>query len=125
MSRQAAPVTETELAILDVLWERQDATVRQIAEQLYDEDSPSTHATVKSLLDRLMRKGYVACDRSQFAHVYRAKIDRDTLVGHQLQQIAESHFGGSLRPMLLTLVDRAKLSRREREAIRKIIEKQS
>ncbi len=125
MPRQRATVTETELAILDVLWEQGAATVREIADRLYEENSPSTHATVKSLLDRLIAKGYVECDRSGFAHVFRTNVDRAKLVGEQLQQLADSHFSGSLAPMLLTLVDRVKLSKKEREAIRKIIEKGS
>jgi len=125
MPRQPATVTGTELAILDVLWDEGESTVRRIAARLYQENSPSTHATVKSLLDRLIGKGYVQCDRSGFAHVFRAEVDRDTLVGQQLQQIADSHFSGSLGPMLLNLVDRVTLSDQEREAIRKIIEKGS
>ena len=42
-------------------------------------------------------------------------------MGQQLQQIADSHFDGSLAPMLLALVDRVQLSRTKREEIRKII----
>jgi hypothetical protein len=39
-----------------------------------------------------------------------------------LQKLADSHFDGSLAPMLLALVDRVKLGRKQRDAIRKIIE---
>jgi len=123
MTDKPPSVTETEIAILDVLWEHRSATVREIAESLYAENTASAHATVKSLLDRLAEKGYVQCDRSGFAHVFLATHDRATFVGMQVQQMADSHFGGSLVPMLLTLVDRVKLSRRDRDALRKIIEK--
>jgi len=125
MPRQPATVTDTELAILDVLWKENESTVRRIAAQLYQENSPSTHATVKSLLDRLAGKGYVSCDRTGFAHVFRAEIDRDTLVGRQLQEIADSHYSGSLAPMLLNLVEQVRLGQQEREAIRQIIEQDS
>lgn len=54
--------TETELAILGVLWERQPRTIRELVDSLYSEHKPSLHATVKSLLERLEEKGYVACD---------------------------------------------------------------
>ena len=43
-------------------------------------------------------------------------------MGQQLKQLAESHFDGAVAPMLLTLVDRINLSRKDREAIRQIIE---
>ena len=122
MPRNVADVTETELAILDVLWSRGQSAVRDIVAALYGEHTPSLHATVKSLLERLEGKGYVECDKSEFAHQFSAKVSREAYVGHQLKQLAESHFDGALAPMLLTLVDRINLSRKDREAIRKIID---
>jgi predicted transcriptional regulator len=122
MPRKPAEVTETELRILDVLWEQGPTTVRDIVEQLYSEHNPSLHATVKSLLDRLAEKGYASQEPSRYAHKYSATVDREALVGQQLQQIADSHFDGSLAPMLLALVDRVQLSRKKRDEIRKIIE---
>ncbi len=122
MSPKTPKVTHTELAILDVLWQFGPTTVREIVESVYSEHTPSLHATVKSLLERLAEKGCVSCDQSRFAHRFSASIDRQTYVGQQLQQIADGHFAGSVTPMLLALVDRAKLSRKDRETIRKIID---
>jgi BlaI family penicillinase repressor len=122
MAKRNAQVTETELAILAVLWEHGPCTVREIVHTLYDEHTPALHATVGSLLDRLAAKGHVAGDRRGFAHRYAAKIDRHAFVGEQLRQLADTHFGGSLSPMLLTLVDLAKLKKSERDAIRKIVD---
>ena len=122
MPRNVADVTETELAILDVLWSCGPSAVRDIVAALYDEHTPSLHATVKSLLERLEGKGYVECDNSGFAHRFSAKVSREAYVGRQLEQLAESHFDGALAPMLLTLVEKINLSRKDREAIRKIID---
>ena len=122
MPRKAARVTETELAIMDVLWKHGPISVRDIVESLYSEHTPSLHATVKSLLDRLTDKGCVTCDASRFAHRFSASVDRETFVGEQLQQIADSHFGGSLTPLLLSLFSHAKLEPEERETIRKLID---
>jgi BlaI family transcriptional regulator, penicillinase repressor len=122
MTRKAADVTETELAILDVLWERGPIAIREIVAAVYRSHTPSLHATVKSLLERLQEKGYIACDTSGFAHRFSASITREEHVGAQLQQLAASHFNGAMAPMLMSLVERIKLSRKDREAIRKIIE---
>jgi BlaI family transcriptional regulator, penicillinase repressor len=122
MPRNVSEVTETELAILDVLWNRGPAAVRDIVAALYDRHTPALHATVKSLLERLERKGYVECDKGGFAHRFSARVSREAYVGQQLKQLAECHFGGAVAPMLLTLVDQANLSRKDREAIRKIID---
>ena len=122
MPRKPSRVTETELAIMDVLWKHGPICVRDIVESLYSEHTPSLHATVKSLLDRLTEKGCVTCDASRFAHRFSASVDRETFVGEQLQQIADSHFGGSLTPLLLSLVSHAKLEPEQRETIRELID---
>ena len=116
-------VTETELAILDIVWEREPVAVREIVEALYGEHRPSLHATVKSLLDRLEDKGLVERDTSRFAHQFSSKVDRGAFVGQQLKQIVSSHFDGAVVPMLHALVDHARLSRKDRDAIRTMIEK--
>lgn len=86
MPRKAAEVTETELLILDVPWERGATTVRDIVERIYGDHSPSLHATVKSLLNRLSEKGYVTEHDIRPAYQYSATIERTELVGQQLQQ---------------------------------------
>lgn len=115
-------VTETELAILGVLWEQGPVPVRRIVDALYGEYRRSLHASVKSLLDRLMEKGFVEVDASEFAHRFSAKIGRAEFVGRELQKIVNEHFGGSVAPMLHALVDHTKLSKKDRQAIRRIIE---
>jgi len=121
MSRKPVSVSETELAILEVLWGRDKATVREIVESIYGQHSASLHATVNSLIDRLREKGYVAVDPSEFAHRYSGTVKRDMIVGQRLKEIANQHFEGALAPLLLTLIDQVKLSRKDREAITKII----
>ena len=123
MARPSAIVTNAELSVLNHLWEHGPSVVREIASALYSENIPAYHATVNTLLDQLEQKGYVARDRSGFAHSFTATIDRPTLVGSQLEQIADSYFDGALTPILLPLVDKIKLSKRDRETIRKIIDK--
>ncbi len=123
MARPSAIVTEAELSVLNYLWEKEPAVVREISFAIYADNTPAYHATVNSLLDQLEQKGYVERDRSSFAHSFTSTIERSSLVGSQLQQIADSHFDGVLTPMLLSLVEKVKLSKRDREAIRKIIDK--
>jgi predicted transcriptional regulator len=122
VAKKPADVTETELAILDVIWDRGACEIREIVEAMYPEHTQARHTTVKSLLERLAEKGYVESDASRFAHKFSARVSREQYVGQQLQKLADSHFEGSLAPMLLAMIDRVKLSRKEREAIRQIIE---
>jgi len=123
MPQRTRNVTETEFAILNVLWDRGSITVREIVESIYGKHTHPLHATVKSLLERLVDKEYVVCERRGAAHRFAAIVNRETFVAQQLQQVADNNFGGSLTPVLLTLVDNVKLSPRDREAIRRIVEK--
>jgi BlaI family transcriptional regulator, penicillinase repressor len=123
MSRLKPWVTETEFAILKVLWEQGPVMVREIVEAIYHKHEHSLHTSVKSLLERLADKGFVACERRGTAHFFSAAVEKDAFVAQQLQTLADSNFGGSLAPLLSTLVDKVKLSRKDRDAIHKIIEK--
>ena len=123
MPRQTKDVTETEFAILDVLWDRGPSTVRGIVVGVYGRHTHSLHTSVKSLLQRLADKGFVTCQRHGGAHFFSATVAREVFVAQQLQLLADSNFGGSLTPLLSTLMDNIKLNSKDREAIRRIIEK--
>ena len=123
MPRQTKDVTETEFAILNVLWDHGPTTVRGIVEAIYQTHTHSLHASVKSLLERLADKDFVVRQRREGVHFFTASVARETFVAQQLQLLADSNFGGSLTPLLNTLVENVKLSPKDREAIRKIIEK--
>jgi BlaI family transcriptional regulator, penicillinase repressor len=123
MPHNTKTVTETEFAILNVLWDSGPSTVRGLVEAVYQKHTHSLHASVKSLLERLADKDFVVCQQRGGVHLFVASVERETFVAGQLQLLADSNFGGSLTPLLSTLIDNAKLSRKDREAIRKIIEK--
>lgn len=122
MSKPIDDITEAELSVMEVLWGRDGATVREIVLAVYGRHEHSLHGGVKSFLDRLIEKGYVKVDKTAFAHRFFAAVTREQYVGWQLKRMAESHFGGSLAPMLLSLVDQTKLTKKDRAAIERLIE---
>jgi predicted transcriptional regulator len=122
MARTPQDITDTELAVLQVLWDEAPATIRRIAEVLYPEGRTAQYATVQKLLERLEAKGCVERNRSQPVHVFRAKIDRDELVARRLEAVADKLCGGSWTPLLTHLVQREKLSRKDRQALRDLID---
>jgi predicted transcriptional regulator len=122
MARSPQDVTEKELAILQVLWDRGPATIRQITDLLYPEGGAAHYATVQKLLDRLDAKGYVTRDRTPPAHAFAAAVDRADLIGRRLQAMAEQLCGGSMTPLLTHLVRGRRLSARERQDLRELID---
>jgi predicted transcriptional regulator len=121
MARTPQDVTDTELAVLQVLWDGGPATIRQLTEVLYPGGGAAQYATVQKLLDRLESKGCVHRDRSESAHSFRAAIARDELIGRRLQDVAEKLCGGSLTPLLTHLMRSRPLSARERQELRSLI----
>ena len=122
MAREAKDVTETELQLMQVLWERGRSSTRQMADQLYRQASGSQYATVQKLLERLEDKGFVRRDRSLFVHTFTAAVGRDELIGRRLQAMAEKLCGGSLTPILSHLARNQALSVRQRAALRDLID---
>ena len=115
-------VTQFELAVLEVLWQRGAATIREINSEMYEENTQTTYATVQKLLERLEKKECVHRDRGGHAHVFSPTIDRSALIGQGLETLAEQLCHGSLTPILVHLSEMTKLSSEDREILRKLIE---
>ena len=122
MSREVPELPDAELAVLQQLWEQGPATIRQLTAALYPAGTDAHYATVQKLLDRLEAKHCVDRDRTAHAHVFRARVDRDAVIGHRLEAMAEKLCGGSLTPLLTNLVRSKRLSARERKEIRRLME---
>ena len=122
MDNKPKDVSDAELAVLQVLWERGEATIRQLTDELYPPGDEAQYATVQKLLERLQGKGHVTRDRSGHAHVFRPLTDRDTLLGQRLRTVAEKLCGGMMAPLLTHLVRAEALSREERQELRALID---
>jgi BlaI family penicillinase repressor len=122
MARTPQDITDAELAVLQVLWDRGPLPIRGITELVYPEGKTAQYATVQKLLERLEGKGCVDRDRSASVHIYMAIIDRDDLVGRRLQAVAEKLCGGSWTPLLTHLVQVRKLSEKDRRTLRQLVD---
>ena len=115
-------VTETELSLLKLLWEKKEATIRELTAVAYPESTAPQYATVQKLLDRLEAKGYVTRDRTERAHRFRPSVSRDEFLGGRLQALADKICEGSLTPLLATLVKANKLPPQQRTELRVLVE---
>ncbi len=122
MPRKAQDVTDAELAILQVLWEKSQATVRDLVVRLYPTGTTSDLATVQKLLKRLETKECVLRDRSGWPHVFRPGIQRDELIVRRLQNTADALCGGSLSPLLTNLVKTGNVDGGEIDRLRTLLD---
>ena len=113
--------TEAELAILNVLWERGPATVRQVQEAL--EASRGTgYTTILKLMQIMLEKGLVKRDDSSHAHVYRAAYSRGKAQKQLLGQLLDQVFDGSAQQLVMQALSTQKSTPEELAEIKKLIE---
>jgi predicted transcriptional regulator len=123
MARTPQDVTDTELAILQVLWDQGPSTRRQITDVLYPRGGPAQYATVQKLLERLEAKGFVAAkNRGQGVLTFTVSVDRDELISRKLQEMAEKLCGGSMTPLLMNLVRAQPLTDQQLVELRSFVE---
>jgi len=122
MGRAAREITDTELALLTELWQRPSATVPELTEALYGNNQPALLATVRKLLDRMEAKGCVSRDRSQWPHHYSAALKREELADNRLQAAADELFDGDLAPLLTHLIRSERLTAKDRENLRRLLD---
>jgi predicted transcriptional regulator len=123
-TRMNPDVTETELAVLEQLWNASEPpTIRAISDRLYPGGGAAHYATVQKLLERLEAKKFVRRDDSTMAHRFTAAVKRDELIGRRLRAMADKLCGGSMTPLITSLVESRSLTKRELSELRELIEK--
>lgn len=115
-------LANAELALMEVLWAEGRLTARQLQERLYPDATRAQHGTVQKLLARLEHKGFVARDRDLPVHFFTSLISREAYGSSQLESLADRLTGGSLAPLITQMVEDRKLSRREMQRLRRILE---
>ena len=115
-------VTDGELSILQFLWERGEATTREITASLYEEVTDPKMATVQKLTERLEAKGAVQRDRSTRAHRFRPLVSHEEFLRSRLQTLADRLCNGALAPLVTTLLRAKGISAHERRRLREMVE---
>lgn len=116
------PVSDAELEVLKVLWDHGPATVRDVATHLRRQRRRLAYNTVLTLLTRLREKGYAAADRRDTAHLFRAIVTRDQLVGSSLAAIVDRVCDGTASPLVHALVRHQRLSPEEIAQFRRLLD---
>ena len=114
-------VTDAELAVLQVLWDRRQATAKEIARSVYRDDGPMQVGTTHTLLQRLEKKQLVTRDRDVHPHKFTAIAGLDEIAGRELEAVAAKLSNGSMAPFICHLLQNKRLSRAEAKEIRQML----
>ena len=116
MRRRSTTLTEQELEIMKVVWERETATVRDVYESLLERRKVA-YTTVMTMMKILEQKGYLKKTQADRAYVYRPAQPQRQVVGDMVRDFVNRVFNGSAEPLLVHLVENHQLSREELEEI--------
>jgi len=119
-TKSVARPTEAELAILQVLWEHDACTVRDVHEVLHRRDGTG-YTTALKQLQIMFDKGLVERDESQRAHVYRAAVSKERTQKKFLSDMLQRVFDGSPSRLVLQALGDHKASREELDEIRALL----
>lgn len=96
-------LTELQLAILQVLWDREEATTQDIHSQLH-EDRGLALTTVATLLSRLEKRGILEHRKDGRQYVYRALVTRPDVRRSKIRELTETLFEGDAAALISHLV---------------------
>lgn len=117
--KKPKPLTKAELRIMDVLWERREATVADVTSALGD--PPLAYTTVLTMLRILEQKSVVSRVAAGRAHVYRPDIERDEAAGSALRDILGSFFSDRKTALAVRLMSEERPSEEELASIKALI----
>jgi predicted transcriptional regulator len=120
-----APIPDAELKVMEELWRRGEATIRDLRDALYPGGGNSEFATVQKLLARLVGKELVHRRKHEGTWVFRALVARHDLIGGELRRVADRLGGNSLTPLLTYLVEAGELTAQERTHLRNLLDEET
>ncbi len=114
--------TDSELEILQILWEHGPSSVRFVHDILAEEKSVGYTTTLK-IMQIMADKGIVKRDTSSRTHIYEAAINEEQTQKQLLDKFVEGTFRGSAMKMVLSALGSNKASKEELAAIKDLIKK--
>lgn len=112
--------TESELEILQVLWDRGLASVREVHEEL-SKTKDAGYTTTLKLMQIMHEKGLVKRDDSIKTHIYQPAVSREKTQKHLLGKMINTLFGGSTTQLVIQALGNHKASAGELDEIQKLL----
>jgi len=122
MAKRPLSIPDSELDVLKVLWDRGQATVREVLETLRSAGRSWSYATVATLLDRLETKGVVTSDRSELAFVYKPVVSTQEVRQKRVSNLVDKLYQGEPGLLVLHLLKSHPLDARQAKEVRALLE---
>ena len=120
MSEQIKP-TESELEILNILWDKGPSTVRDVHEVL-EQSKDAGYTTTLKLMQIMYEKKLLKRDATAKSHVYTANVSQEKTQGQLVKKLIDSVFNGSASQLVMQALGNHKTNKKELDAIKKYLE---
>ena len=120
----ATQLGRVQLLIMQVLWDRERATAREITDAI-SENEPIAHSTVQTLLRGLEEKSAAAHEAQGRTFIFFPLVKEEEFKNSATRNLVERVFGGNAATLMAHLLNDKKVSREELDEIRKLINKRS
>ena len=125
MARRKSPtLTEVELELMEILWEKGSGTVGDVVEAL-PRERPLAYSSVLTMMRILEQKGYVEHEKESRAYVYRPLVDREQARRSVISYLVKRFFDDSPELLVVNLLEHDELDRSEIERLKRLIDKSS
>jgi predicted transcriptional regulator len=118
--KKSSTLTDAELRVMQVLWQRDEATVGEV-QQALSKKIPLAYSTILTTMRILEQKGYIHHKKSGRAFVYFPVVDLSEARQNALQNLLRRFFKNSAGQLVLNILDEEKLSAAELQDLRKKI----
>ena len=120
MAKISVELFDSEWAILQVVWEREQCAAPTVQEVLQKEKGWA-YTTVKTLMDRMVKKGLLQTERIRNLYLYRSAITRAQAQRSEIMKTVKRAFDGALTPMMQFLIENERLSDDEYRQLESLI----
>ena len=120
MKNETPKLTDAELEIMHVVWELDNATVREVHERL-NQHRALAYTTVMTMMNILEEKGHLTRNKQGRAYRYEPVRPKSQVISGMVDDFVGKVFEGSARPLVLGLVKDRKLSEKDLEEIARLI----
>jgi len=121
MSREIPDLAKSEWVLMEALWTRGQATASALQADLRSSQGWA-YSTVKTMLDRLVEKGYVKSRRVGNVYEYTPRIRRGAVVSRTIDDLADRVLAGSVSPFIHRLVESRRLKDDEIRELRRMLD---
>jgi len=117
-------ISDAEWEVMLILWDQSPLTAGEVVQRLEGRRDWNPR-TIKTLLNRLLKKQAIGFNTQQNRYLYFPKVTKETCIRVESRSFAARVFGGATGPMLVQFVRQANLSPQEIEQLTKVLKEKS